>query len=145
MTVASARSPLPLRAGALAVVAAVVLALAGCAASDSPITDYRGEPRGVEAPASSAGGAPFAVWLRGGSRFAITLYGSAGCPPVATGYQVTGSNAIQMTVPLVTNRPCDSGYIPHTTVFPTPSSIDAHRDLTITAQQVRFTLAAMGR
>jgi len=128
-----------------AALAAAALLLAGCAqqasVSPDPIAHYRGEPKGVTAPASSAGGAPWAVWMKkDGSEFAVTLYGSPDCPPYATGYRVTAPDEITMKVKKATDA-CAEGYTPFTTVFQTPSSLD--RDVTIqfTAQDVHFYLA----
>ncbi len=122
---------------------ALVAVLAGCATSTKPVTDYRGEPKGVQAPASSAGGAPFAVWLKGGDEFAVTLYGSVGCPPIASGYRLTGSNRMTIALAPAPKKHCTFGYTPHTTVFETPNTVDPHLAVRITAQDVIFTLEGL--
>lgn len=125
--------------------AVAALSLAGCSStSTKPITDYRGEPKGVDAPPSSAGGAPFSVWLKDGEQFTITTYGSSSCPPVGTGLTVTGDN--KMTIAIKTypkDKVCTMDYSPHTTVFATPSRVDPHKDTKITVQDIRFTLQAL--
>ncbi len=133
-------------AAACAAMGFAVLALAGCAQNSTrPVTDYRGEPKGVEAPPSSAGGAPFSVWLDGGSRFTVTLYGSSSCPPVATRYRLTGHNKVELAVakPSGKSKACTMDYVPHTTVFATPNTIDRHSDVSVTGQGLTWVLAGM--
>jgi len=138
-----------LRAAVAAGVAGVALTvlLSGCSTnSTQPVTDYRGEPKGVDAPAASAGGAPFSVWLKGGDQFTITLYGSSACPPKATKYRLVGKNTMKITVPEPTGtKKCTMDYTPHTTVFDTPNTVDRHAKVTITAQKMTFTLAPLSK
>ncbi|HWU45892.1 MAG TPA: hypothetical protein VN133_03950 [Humibacter sp.] len=128
-----------------AVAIGLTIALAGCSTnSTKPVTDYAGEPKGIDAPAASAGGAPFSVWLKNGDQFTITLYGSSVCPPIATKYSLVGKNTMKVTVPQTpTGKKCAMDYTPHTTVFSTPNTIDRHRKVMITAQQMTFTLAPL--
>jgi hypothetical protein len=128
------------------VVAAVLaIVLAGCSTNSTrPVSDYRGEPKGVQAPPASAGGAPFSVWLQNGDQFTITLYGSSACPPIATKYSLVGRNKMTITVPApAPGKKCTMDYTPHTTVFSTPNTVDRHSTVTITAQQMTFTLAPL--
>ena len=126
-------------------VAITALTLAGCSSpSTKPITDYKGEPKGVEAPPSSAGGAPFSVWLKKGTQFTVTTYGSSSCPPVGTGLSVTDANKITVTIKTYPkDKVCTMDYTPHTTVFATPGNVDPHKDTKITVQDVRYTLQAL--
>ncbi|WP_344791364.1 hypothetical protein [Gryllotalpicola daejeonensis] len=129
----------------LVALAAVGLLLAGCAqqasVSPDPLDHYKGEPKGVDAPASSAGGAPWAVWMKkDGSEFAVTLYGSAECPPYATGYKVTAPDQITMKVKDAGDD-CPEGYAPFTTVFQTPNNLDRNVTIQFTAQSTHFYLA----
>ena len=129
-----------------AVAVLAVAALAGCSQnSTTPVTDYKGEPKGVEAPASSAGGAPFSVWLKGGDQFSVTLYGSSTCPPRATRFKLTGHNKVELTVAKAgaKNKVCTMDYVPHTTVFSTPNTIDRHADVSITGQNMTWVLNAL--
>jgi hypothetical protein len=131
--------------GSLAALAAAGLLLAGCASqasvSSDPLDQYKGEPKGVDAPASSAGGAPWAVWMKkDGSEFAVTLYGSADCPPFATGYKVTAPDEITMKLKKATDA-CADGYTPFTTVFQTPPSLDREVTIQFTAQNTHFYLS----
>jgi len=87
------------------------------------VQQYAGEPKGVEAPARSAGGAAFAVWLKEGARFAVTLYGSSSCPPTVDTFEVTGGNEVKLTRAKVTQKACTADYAPFTSVFATPSAI----------------------
>jgi hypothetical protein len=154
---------------AFAAAAMVALVLAGCAQnSTAPVTDYRGEPKGVAAPASSAGGAPFSVWLDGGKQFTVTMYGSAGCPPVATRYRLVGHNQMVLTVTNSSVRSvlktpgakkqgdistpsssatgaamCAPGYVPHTTVFATPNTVDVNTDVSITGGGMTWVLSGI--
>lgn len=130
----------------VAVVAgAVVLTLAGCSQNSTrPVTDYRGEPKGVEAPPSSAGGSPFSVWLKNGDQFTVTLYGSSTCPPVATRFKLPGHNRVELTVPNpAKGKVCTMDYVPHTTVFATPNTIDRNTDVSITGQGMTWTLTGL--
>ena len=125
--------------------AAAALLLAGCAGqasvSPDPVEHYQGEPKGVTAPASSAGGAPWAVWMKkDGSEFAVTLYGSTDCPPYATGYKITAPDQITMKVKKATDS-CPDGYTPYTTVFRTPSGLDRQVTIQFTAQSTHFYLS----
>jgi hypothetical protein len=131
-------------AGLLA--AGVAVALVGCSGpSNQPITHYQGEPKGVDAPPSSAGGAPFSVWLKDGAQFTVTAYGSSGCPPIGTKFAVTGSNAITVAIKEYKGKVCTMDYVPHTTVFATPTELDPHKDVKVTVQDVRFTLPALSK
>lgn len=113
--------------------AALALVLTGCSQSASgPVEHYKGEPKGVEAPARSAGGAVYAVWMEKGARFAITLYGSSSCPPVAATYRVSGANKVKVTLEKPPARACTADYAPHTSVFETPSAIRIGTDVAIT-------------
>lgn len=128
----------------MAVAVATVL-LAGCSAqasvSPNPQATYAGEPKGVEAPASSAGGAPWAVWMKSdSSEFAVTLYGSAKCPPYATGYKVTAPDEITVTVAPQPSG-CLQGYSPFTTLFERPRNLDPNVTIQFTAQDTHFYLA----
>lgn len=125
--------------------AGVVVALAGCSTNSThAVSDYRGEPQGVDAGPASAGGAPFSVWLKNGDQFTITLYGSSTCPPVATKFTLIGKNTMTVTVPNpAPNTKCTRDYTPHTTVFNTPNTIDRHSKVTITAQKMTFALAPL--
>jgi hypothetical protein len=125
--------------------AATALLLAGCAGqasvSSTPLDHYKGEPHGITAPASSAGGAPWAVWMKkDGSEFAVTLYGSAECPPYATGYKVTAPDEITMKLKKAGDD-CPDGYAPFTTVFQTPPSLDRQVTIQFTAQSTHFYLS----
>ncbi|WP_022882949.1 YgdI/YgdR family lipoprotein [Gryllotalpicola ginsengisoli] len=129
----------------LAVAAGAVLVLAGCGShasvSTKPVESYKGEPKGVEAPASSAGGAPWAVWMtKDGDEFAVVLYGSDKCPPKATGYKVTAPDEITIKVAKQADS-CTDGYSPWTTVFDTPSNLDRYVHIQFTAQDTHFYLA----
>jgi hypothetical protein len=128
---------------ASAVAGLTVIALAGCAQnSTKPVTDYKGEPKGVEAPASSAGGAPFSVWLKSGDQFTVTLYGSSTCPPVATRFKLTGHNKVDLTIPKPGDKGkvCTMDYVPHTTVFSTPNTIDRNTDVSVSGQDLTWVL-----
>lgn len=132
------------RVGAVALLASLtVVGLAGCGNSTSPVTDYSGEPKGVPAPPSSAGGSAFSVWLKGGDQFTVTLYGSSTCPPVATGFSLRGKNLMTVEVKKHGDKACTMDYVPHTTVFSTPNTIDRNRDVKITAAGQSFVLEAL--
>ncbi|HEY5221727.1 MAG TPA: hypothetical protein VIJ18_01570 [Microbacteriaceae bacterium] len=126
--------------------ASVAIALAGCSGSPTaPITSYPGEPKGVTAPPSSAGGAPFSVWLKNGAQFTVTTYGSSTCPPVGTDFAVTGTNQLTVAIKEYKGKVCTMDYVPHTTVFATPNDINPHKDVKVTVQALRFTLPALAK
>ena len=108
---------------ALAALAALT-ALAGCTgAPNRPVEDYAGEPKGVDAPASSAGGASWAVWLDDGDQFAIVLYGSSTCPPKVQNVTASADDMIAATLAPAPGGICTRDFVPHTTVFATPDRI----------------------
>jgi len=120
------------------------LALTGCtAASSKPVEDYSGEPKGVEAPASSAGGAAWAVWMKDGDRFAIVLYGSSTCPPTVASVSVTASNQLKAMLEPAPGGVCTRDYVPHTTIFETPSGVTTTSDVTITLPDTTLTLPGL--
>jgi hypothetical protein len=122
----------PVRAALGIAAVAATLALAGCSAAPAaPADDYKGEPHGVQAPARSAGGAEYAMWLDKGDRFAITLYGSSSCAPIADTMRVTGSNKVKVTLKPTPKGACTADYAPHTSVFETPSAIRIGTNVTI--------------
>ena len=136
-TLRDRRRPLLGIAGAVLVLAA----LAGCSTSVShPVDDYKGEPKGVVPPASSAGGAAYAVWLKSGAQFAIVLYGSSTCPPTIATVETVASNQLKATPAPITGSVCTQDYVPHTTVFATPSSVTTTSDVTIKLPDSTLTL-----
>lgn len=144
MVILSRRRLVPALA-AFAVAAAFAVLLAGCAGTTGSerVTDYRGEPKGVEAPPSSAGGSPWAAWLEGGDKLAITLYGSSGCPPVVEDLDVTDNEVDVQVKQYPADRVCTMDYVPHTSVFRTPSELDRGQPVEFTADDVMFTLAPL--
>jgi hypothetical protein len=121
-----------------------VLALAGCTTSSSkPVDDYSGEPKGVQAPASSAGGAAFAVWLKSGAQFAIALYGSSTCPPKVQSVSVVAGNQLKATLEPAPGGVCTRDYAPHTTVFATPSGITKTTTVSIKLPDSTLTLPGL--
>ncbi|GAA2047708.1 hypothetical protein [Leifsonia soli] len=121
----------------------VVAALAGCStAAGKPVEDYSGEPKGVDAPASSAGGASWAAWLDGGDRFAIVLYGSSTCPPKVASVTATAGDTITATLAPAPGGICTRDYVPHTTVFATPDRIAKDSGVSIVLPDSTLTLPA---
>jgi len=117
--------------------------LAGCStAAGKPVEDYAGEPKGVQAPASSAGGAAWAAWLDGGDRFAIVLYGSSTCPPKVANVSATATDAITATLAPAPGGICTHDYVPHTTVFATPDRIAKDAEVSVVLPDSTLTLPA---
>ncbi|KRC45364.1 hypothetical protein ASE16_19030 [Leifsonia sp. Root227] len=120
------------------------LALTGCtSASSKPVDDYAGEPKGVDAPASSAGGAAWAVWMKSGDQFAMVLYGSSSCPPKVASVSVTASNQLKATLAPAPGGICTRDYVPHTTIFDTPSGVTTSSDVSITLPDTTLTLPGL--
>jgi hypothetical protein len=137
----AARTRLPFAAAGVVLVA---LALTGCSTSSSkPVDEYGGEPKGVDAPPSSAGGAAFAVWLKGGAQFAIALYGSSSCPPKVASVSVAATNQLTATLAPAPGGMCTRDYVPHTTVFATPSGITTTSDVSIKLPDTTLTLPGL--
>lgn len=129
---------------ALAAAVAVAGLLAGCSASQSkPVEAYSGEPKGVEAPASSAGGAAWAAWMQSGERFAIVLYGSSSCPPKVASVSVQSSNQLKATLAPAPGGICTRDYVPHTTIFETPSGVTTTSDVSIMLPDTTLTLPGL--
>jgi hypothetical protein len=127
---------------ALAAVA-VVAVLAGCgSAPGRPLEDYAGEPKGVDAPASSAGGASWAAWLEDGAQFAIVLYGSSSCPPKVQNINTTADDTITATLAPAPGGICTRDYVPHTTVFATPDRVAKGAEVKVVLPDTTLTLPA---
>jgi len=123
----------------------VLVALAGCGikSQQQPVKDYSGEPTGVEAPASSAGGASWAAWLDDGRQFGIVLYGSSTCAPTVASISVTGDNQLKGTLSPAPGGVCTRDYVPHTTVFTTPKGVTTTSDVTITLPDGTLTIPGL--
>ncbi|MDN4616363.1 hypothetical protein P5G50_18090 [Leifsonia sp. F6_8S_P_1B] len=137
--------PASARAGAsVALAVLAIAALAGCsgAPQKKPVEDYNGEPKGVQAPPSSAGGASWAAWLPDADRFGIVLYGSSTCPPKVQSIAVTADNQVKATLAPAPGGVCTRDYVPHTTVFDTPSGVSDGSDVTIVLPDATLTLPA---
>jgi hypothetical protein len=133
------------RARLLPAVAAlsVVAALAGCmSAPGRPVEDYAGEPKGVEAPASSAGGSSWAVWMEDGARIAIVLYGSSTCPPKVDHIRSSSATKIAATLAPAPGGICTHDYMPHTTVFATPDGTSKTAEVSVELPDQTLTLPA---
>ncbi|WP_285115535.1 hypothetical protein [Leifsonia sp. fls2-241-R2A-40a] len=120
-----------------------VAALAGCSSAPGrPVDDYAGEPKGVQAPASSAGGAAWAAWLEDGARVAIVLYGSSSCPPKVQNISVSGADTIKAVLAPAPGGICTRDYVPHTTVFATPDHITKSAEVNVVLPDATLTLPA---
>lgn len=134
-------------AASVALVVSAGLVLVACSgggsASAKPVDDYAGGPKGVE----DAGGSrlqPFASWLDQGKQIAITLYGSSGCPPVGESMSVSSANSLNVAVvPIAPDKMCTADYVPHTTVFATPSDVTTTSDVSIRIDDESLTLKAL--
>jgi hypothetical protein len=137
------RAARPLTTAAALVAAALLLT--GCAGSQvKPATDYSGEPKGVEAPASSAGGASWATWLQSGKQFGIVLYGSSTCPPTVQSVKVVAADRLEATLSPASGGVCTHDLVPHTTVFATPSTVKTGSDVTVKLPDATITIPALG-
>lgn len=126
------------------VLGASIVLLAGCTGAQSkPVENYSGEPKGVQAPASSAGGASWAAWLEAGKQFGIVLYGSSTCPPTVESVRVIADNQLEATLAPVSGSICTHDIVPHTTVFATPSGIATMSDVTVKLPDATLTIPAL--
>lgn len=136
------RAARPLTSATALVVAALLLA--GCTSTQvKPDSDHSGEPQGVQAPASSAGGASWATWLQDGRQFGIVLYGSSTCPPTVQSVKVVSGTKLEATLSPAPGGVCTHDIVPHTTVFTTPSGVRAGSDVTITLPDDTLKLGAI--
>ena len=120
---------------------ASVAMLAGCStAASRPLENYAGEPKGVDAPASSAGGAAWAAWLEDGTQFAIVLYGSSTCPPQVQNVTATADDTITATLAPAPGGICTHDYMPHTTVFSTPARVSKSTEVKVLLPDTTLTL-----
>ncbi|WP_233265520.1 hypothetical protein [Leifsonia sp. AG29] len=138
------RHRLPTVASGALVVAFAGLVLTGCTSSQvRPTDDYAGEPKGVQAPASSAGGSSWASWLDAGQHFGIVLYGSSTCPPKVQSISVEGKSSLKATLAPAPGGVCTRDYVPHTTVFATPSGVKTTAQVTIDLPDSTLTLPGL--
>ena len=136
---------------------ASALLLAGCAPGSGPVDDFPGLPaveeeeteggeaeEGVEGdddeaeteePAEPTGDEPFVQYLNDGGRLAVTIWGSSTCPVVGTDLRVTAAagegNAVEVVLPEPEDGPCTMDFVPHTTVFSTPSDVTTTEPLEV--------------
>lgn len=116
----------------LAVTVVAVLVTAGCTESwTRPLENYSGEPKGISAPAESAGGSSWAAWLVDGQRLAVILYGSSTCPQTIAGLSITGEQELTATLDPALGGVCARDLVPHTTVFETPEGINPKLEVTM--------------
>lgn len=105
-----------------------------------PDSDYAGEPKGVQAPASSAGGASWATWLQNGKQFGIVIYGSSTCPPTVQSVKVIADNQLEATLSPASGGICSADLAPHTTVFTRPSGVTTTSDVTVKLPDATLTI-----
>jgi hypothetical protein len=90
-------------------------------------------------------GEPQAVYLEDGTRIALVLWGSSGCPPVGSTINVVNdsesSNAVRVElVPIPEDTVCTTDFVPHTTVFWTPVDVTTTQPLQILVGEDELTL-----
>lgn len=144
ITMGRVKRPLALVLAIIALLGAVV-GLTGCSGdSVRASSDYAGEPKGVEAPASSAGGASWATWLQGGRQIGIVLYGSSTCPPRIQSIAVESATVLKATLAPVSGGVCTTDFAPHTTVFTTPSKLSTASVITVKLPDSTLSLPSLG-
>ncbi|MCS5718329.1 hypothetical protein N1027_09270 [Herbiconiux sp. CPCC 205763] len=124
----SALLALPVLAGSLL--------LAGCTVT-GPTESFSGLPDEEHITQESEGGDDGlqAFWLEEGDSIAIAISGSSTCPVVGSRIRVVepkgeGNTVAIDTVPLP-DQPCTMDFVPHTSVFWTPSKVTPAEPLTI--------------
>lgn len=122
------------RWGIVVGVAALGLALTGCAAGAGPTESYPGLPEHVDASAVS--GEPQAFYLENAGAIAVVLWGSSTCPPIGERMVVeepaSAGNVVRVDVRAIPeDRACTRDLVPHTSVFVTPSDVTTTSPLTI--------------
>jgi len=130
---------------AITVASLLVGVLAGCGASaQSPIEDYSGPPRNAAGEVEFGEDGTAGAWLEEGASFAVTVSGSSTCPPVASGFSVTGNNAVTVTLEEIPpDKACTADFVPHTTVFSTPDEFDPGQELGVTVGTSTFAIPAL--
>lgn len=124
----------------------LIVGLSGCAGSgNGPSSNYTGEAQNPTVAVGlnelGVGGA----WLEDGGKFAITVSGSSGCPPIAESYTITAHNEVAITLKEIpADRVCTADFVPHTSVFNTPTDIDPYEDLAMTVTEMDTTVILPG-
>ncbi|WP_382303868.1 hypothetical protein [Herbiconiux sp. UC225_62] len=120
---------------ALPVLAASLL-LAGCTVT-GPTENFSGLPDEEHISQESEGGDDGlqAFWLEEGDSIAIAISGSSTCPVIGGHISVVEpageGNTVAITTMPVSDGPCTMDFVPHTSVFWTPSRVTPAEPLTI--------------
>lgn len=116
---------------------AFAFVLTGCTMT-GPTTNFSGLPDEEklvhELEPSDSGVQGF--WMQEGSQIGIAISGSSGCPVIGSDIKVIepkgeGNTVEITTVPQPDDQICTMDYVPHTSVFWTPSNISTAEPLTI--------------
>jgi hypothetical protein len=121
---------------ALPVLAASLL-LAGCTVT-GPTENFSGLPdeEHVSQQAGSEEDGLQAFWIGEGDQIAVAISGSSTCPVVGSHISVVdekseGNTVAITTVPIPGDKICTMDFVPHTSVFWTPSRVTPAEPLTI--------------
>jgi hypothetical protein len=145
------------RAGLVAVALASVFLLSACNPSGNAAENFPGHPVPDEATAVDVGGGndeagdveapdkfdpmapndePVAIWWAEGAQLAVTISGSSTCPVVGSQVRVLepAGEGNRVAVDLVQrpeNEVCTMDFVPHTTLFWTPTDVSTTEPLTV--------------
>ncbi len=127
------RKLVPLTVSALA----VAFVLAGCTVT-GPTENFSGLPDEEQiATETEAGDEGLqAFWLQEGSQIGVAISGSSSCPVIGSDIKVVApegeGNIVEITtVPIPDDTICTMDYVPHTSVFWTPSNVSTAEPLII--------------
>jgi len=154
------------RAGLVAVALASVLLLSGCNPSGTPAENFPGHPVPDEATAVDVGAGadeagdveepdefdpmepnekPIVIWWAEGDQLALTISGSSGCPVIGQQIRVLepAGEGNRVAIDLV-QRPedeiCTMDFVPHTTLFWTPTDVSTTEPLTVEVSGYEITV-----
>jgi hypothetical protein len=154
------------RAGLVAVALASVLLLSACNPAGTAAGDFPGHPVPDEATAVDVGAGadeagdveepdefdpmepnekPVVIWWAEGDQLALTISGSSGCPVVGQQIRVIepAGEGNRVAIDLV-QRPedeiCTADFVPHTTLFWTPTDVSTTEPLTVEVSGYEITV-----
>lgn len=149
------------RAGLLALAVSSVFLLSGCNPPSTAAEDFPGvpteadadvvdvdsgtDPAGDEEEMPSSEDGPVVVWWADGGQLALTISGSSTCPVVGEQIRVLepAGEGNRVAIDLVeqpADQVCTMDFVPHTTLFWTPTTITTTEPLVVEVAETEVTV-----
>ncbi|WP_074260013.1 hypothetical protein [Agromyces cerinus] len=149
------------RAGLLALAVSSVFLLSGCNPPSTPAEDFPGvpteadadvvdvdsgtDPAGDEVEMPSSEDGPVVVWWADGGQLALTISGSSTCPVVGEQIRVLepAGEGNRVAIDLVeqpADQVCTMDFVPHTTLFWTPTTVTTTEPLVVEVADTEVTV-----